>query len=179
MFRVYRNIIMTGLLTLLLLFSAMPRAWAWDTTVYAKNCYPQVDKEEWFIAFNGNDGLLSAASDNAYLTFLETGSFDCNQNGTGSCKVCFSYSDSSSCESVSNGNLLLVYDISGNKVTQQATSTSPTANCCAMTAGVGDTDCETYFWECRHNDISGIKCAITYVPCRAGGSDEATCVGNM
>ena len=171
----------TGVLALLLTLMLSARAWAWDTTVHVRNCNPDSGGVGYYLyTFNGNDGLCMSGtgSGTEYLPFLDKGSYKCNSNGTGDCKIANTVGDNKwSCaaaKTVSSGGTLLIYGSSGSALTV-ATSTGSDVNCCTMTPGVNDADCETYFQECQDNGINGIQYYTGYVPCRAGGGTEASC----
>lgn len=167
-------------LTLLFFFIGSISAWAWDTTVYVRNCDPTSTYHN-FDSWNGNDKICLADANEGYAMFLETASIQCNGNGTNSCQI--TATESSGCdaypETVENNELLLIYAVSGWEMTSVATATSSSVNCCATTPGVSDYDCKTWFRECKANDIAGPQCRMTYVPCRSGGGDEESCAGKI
>ncbi|MCG8617672.1 MAG: hypothetical protein MI802_15745 [Desulfobacterales bacterium] len=175
---------LAGLLILIIiLLTTTTPAQAWDTTVYARNCDPDSGGVGYYLyTFNGNDSLCMSGTGSGtdYISFLETGDYNCNSNGTGNCKVANTASNQWSCSNArtvrSNGTLL-IYGSSGKSL-QVMTSTSSSANCCATQAGVTDSECEAYFTECKANGISGITCLSSYVPCREAGNTETACTEN-
>lgn len=168
--------IRTALLALLFSLSASMPVLAWDTQVYVRNCNTGDAVSDGFHAYNGGDMLCAVNATFKEIGFTESGKLECDEVGTGNCKIGV-FSTHRNCAdkvSVGDGNTLLVYDVSGKEI-KYMTASSPDVNCCAMTPGVGDGDCATYLEECADNGINGAACLMTYVPCRAGGSDAATC----
>ncbi|MCG8617671.1 MAG: hypothetical protein MI802_15740 [Desulfobacterales bacterium] len=179
----YNKIAGLLMLVLILLCAAATPVHAWDTTVYARNCNPQSNGNGYHLyTFSGNDGLCgkSSGSGTKYISFLETGSYNCNSNETGNCKMAKTAHNEWSCSKAATiraNSTLLIYGDSGNTLTA-STFNAPSVNCCVMIPGVTGNECATYFRECRASGISGPACLSMYVPCREAGGTVSACAGN-
>lgn len=184
MVRSYTRRLAPVLLTLLILLSFLlweaPRALAWDTTVYARNCNPDSGSKYKLFAFNGGDLWCAFRATTNSAGFLETAAFLCNETGKEGCQLSLKMEDGNCnlATSVSSGGTLLVYGNAGYTL-ETATATSSSANCCAMSPGISNGDCESFFEECREKGIGGLSCMASYVPCRQGGGDADACSGGQ